>query len=107
MIFHKTSTSGNDFIIVDRVEFAKLGRSERNFTEEICDKVNGAGADGVIFFSPEDETFSFSIKINVICIDAPIEIVINYFSSEKRSCFGYVPHYLFFISYFYTIVTFV
>lgn len=61
MIFHKTSTSGNDFIIVDRVEFAKLGRSERNFTEEICDKVNGSGADGVIFFSPEDETFSFSI----------------------------------------------
>ena len=61
MIFHKTSTSGNDFIIVDRGEFTKLGMTEGDFSREICDKLKNPGADGVIFFSPEDEIFNFSI----------------------------------------------
>ena len=61
MIFHKTSTSGNDFIIVDRVGFNKLGKDEGEFTEEICDKIKGPGADGVIFFSHGDNIFNFSI----------------------------------------------
>ena len=61
MIFHKTSTSGNDFIIIDRVEFNKLGKDEGEFAKEICDKIEGPGADGVIFFLPEDDVFNFSI----------------------------------------------
>ena len=58
MIFHKTSTSGNDFIIVDRVEFNKLGKDRGVFAEEICDRNK---TDGVIFFSPGEEVYNFSI----------------------------------------------
>ena len=61
MIFHKTSTSGNDFIIVDLVEFNKLGKDRGVFAEEICDRNRGTGADGVIFFSPGEEAYNFSI----------------------------------------------
>lgn len=61
MIFYKTSTSGNDFIIVDRVEFDKLGKNKSIFAEEICDKNKGTGADGVIFFSSGKKIFNFSI----------------------------------------------
>ncbi|MCK4889750.1 MAG: diaminopimelate epimerase, partial [Candidatus Aminicenantes bacterium] len=61
MIFHKTSTSGNDFIIVDRVEFNRLGKDEGEFAKEICNKIEGPGADGVIFFLPENDIFNFSI----------------------------------------------
>jgi diaminopimelate epimerase len=61
MIFYKTSTSGNDFIIVDRGEFDLTGRDPGEFAREICNRDHGAGADGIIFYSHGENITGFRI----------------------------------------------
>ncbi len=58
MIFYKTSTSGNDFIIVDRGEFGAPENKDTEFSKDICEKEK---ADGVIFYSIENEVVDFQI----------------------------------------------
>jgi len=58
MIFYKTSTSGNDFIIVDRGEFERSTAEDSEFSKDICRREK---SDGVIFYSVENEITDFSI----------------------------------------------
>ncbi len=58
MIFYKTSTSGNDFIIVNRGEFEKIDIRESKFSEDIC---KSEDADGVIFYSTGKKVSYFRI----------------------------------------------
>jgi len=61
MIFYKTSTYGNDFIIVDQSEFDKTGINRKDFSKRICDRNHGAGANGVVFFKTSNKGYNFSI----------------------------------------------
>jgi len=58
MIIHKTSTSGNEFVIVHRREFLDTGENERDFSVRLC---AGEGSDGVIFYSPAEAGTDFRI----------------------------------------------
>ena len=58
MIIHKTSTSGNDFVIVSRKEFLQTGEKEPDFAIKVCAEEE---ADGVIFYSPAEEGADFRI----------------------------------------------
>jgi len=61
MIVYKTSTSGNDFLIVDRSGFNGSDKDRGPFAIEICSRKVKTRADGVIFFSGKNDTFDFSI----------------------------------------------
>lgn len=55
MIFHKASSFGNDFIAVAEGELGKpaVCRASRGeLAQRICDRHEGVGADGVVFYRP-------------------------------------------------------
>ncbi len=64
MILHKTTTSGNDFIIVSRREFEKTLSDENKFIKNVCDRNKNLGADGVIFYTEREKFIEFSIFNN-------------------------------------------
>ncbi len=61
MIFYKTSTYGNDFIIVDQAGFSGIDSERGSFSKQICDRDNGIGSDGVVFYKTLDKGFGFII----------------------------------------------
>ncbi|HTW56773.1 MAG TPA: diaminopimelate epimerase [Terriglobales bacterium] len=67
--FVKACACGNDFLIIDA---ALAPEDPAEFTRRICDRHNGAGADGVEWISPH---FSADVEIRLINADgSPAEI---------------------------------
>ncbi|MCP5103834.1 MAG: diaminopimelate epimerase [bacterium] len=65
MIFYKTVSSGNDFLHIrnqDMEEFTgESGESKGHLARQLCRRQNGAGADGVIYYSVCPESADFEI----------------------------------------------
>ena len=52
MIFFKTCSAGNDFIHINQGELPAEFQDKAGLVRRICDRKQGAGADGVVFFRP-------------------------------------------------------
>jgi len=61
MIFYKSSTGGNDFILVEESRPGIHDINASELSRIICDRHNGAGADGLIIYSRKKNKTSFSI----------------------------------------------
>ncbi len=59
MEFFKTTSLGNDFIVINHKELENKNISE--FVKEICDRDNSVGGDGVVTFSVNDGFVDFRI----------------------------------------------
>ncbi len=61
MIIYKTSTSGNDFIIVSRSDLEGSVENIPEFAKKICNAKTGEAADGIVIFSSDNDIIDFSI----------------------------------------------
>jgi len=62
MIFYKSSSGGNDFILLEEHQLSKIRINKRtSFIREICDRNRGVGGDGLISYKTEKEEIHFSI----------------------------------------------
>lgn len=66
MIYYKTVSAGNDFLHVTMEAFnafAEAGRvSHGDLARALCRRHSGAGADGVVIYSINDDTVDFQIR---------------------------------------------
>ncbi len=62
MIFYKSSSGGNDFILLEEHQLSKIHINKRtSFIRDICDRYRGVGGDGLISYRIEKEEIHFSI----------------------------------------------
>jgi diaminopimelate epimerase len=59
MIFYKTSSFGNDFIVIDAGDAADADLPV--LVREICDRQRGVGADGLVVYRPQGQGARFAI----------------------------------------------
>ncbi|MGD2090004.1 MAG: diaminopimelate epimerase [Candidatus Aminicenantes bacterium] len=66
MIFYKTVSCGNDFILIDRDEYQSAAAaviSKGQLAKKICCRHNGAGADGVVYYKIFPDTMPVDFEI--------------------------------------------
>lgn len=61
MIFYKSSSAGNDFLITEKIRLKKRGGNFSKFARDICDRKNGPGADGLIIYEEDGLSVKFFI----------------------------------------------
>lgn len=61
MIFYKSSSAGNDFLITEKSRLKNRKENLSEFARKICDRKNGPGADGLIIYKDADHSVKFSI----------------------------------------------
>jgi diaminopimelate epimerase len=66
MIFYKTVSCGNDFILIDRDEYQSAAAAvitKGQLAERICSRHTGAGADGVVYYKIFQDTMPVDFEI--------------------------------------------
>ncbi len=61
MIFYKSSSAGNDFLITEKSRLKNRKENLSEFARKICDRKNGAGADGLIIYEEGNLSVKFSV----------------------------------------------
>lgn len=61
MIFYKSSSAGNDFLITEKILLKERGGNFPEFARNICDRKNGPGADGLIIYEEDNLSVKFLI----------------------------------------------
>jgi len=66
MIFYKTVSCGNDFILIDRAEYQSAAAAlitKGQLAKKICSRHTGAGADGVVYYKISRDTMPVDFEI--------------------------------------------
>ena len=66
MIFYKTVSCGNDFILIDRAEYQSAAAAvitKGQLAKRICSRHTGAGADGVVYYKISPDTMPVDFEI--------------------------------------------
>jgi len=61
MIFYKSVSAGNDFIHIESPAGKPV--SKEKLTQDLCDRLSGAGADGAVFYQVRDDGGSADFEI--------------------------------------------
>ncbi|MEN8152496.1 MAG: diaminopimelate epimerase [Acidobacteriota bacterium] len=61
MIFYKSSSAGNSFLVIEKEELKNKNKNISEFSRNICNREEGAGADGLIIYEDRGSSVKFSI----------------------------------------------